>query len=163
MTESIADLQMRRDLLKEIAELGKEIAQLDIPTDDAVDAVAGYVQNLMRIEGLDKPSEEEMEAVQRHLAALIEIEQSDAMPGDDEIEKARDHLARLMEIEKGRLVEERHQQNLQAAIAECWSGASRRATSPHERLAKLGGAPRPQLCRGLQTEESNQRMNARHE
>jgi hypothetical protein len=70
MTESITDLEKRRNLLKEIKELSDSL-----------------------------PSEDEMEAVHSYHAALIEIEKSDAAPSEDEMKAASDHLATLKEIE----------------------------------------------------------------
>jgi hypothetical protein len=90
MTEAIAELEKRRDLLKEINAL--------VPDEETMAALAAYVENVKALEGLEGPDEEYMKAVADHHDTLKAIEAAD-FPSDEEIEKAAEHYATLKAIE----------------------------------------------------------------
>jgi hypothetical protein len=91
-TETIADLEKRRDLLKEI----KELCQ-SLPDDDYMKEVANHYATLKAIEECNLPDEDWMKEVDDHYATLKLIEETDA-PSDEEMKEASDHLATLREI-----------------------------------------------------------------
>jgi hypothetical protein len=90
VTETIEELEKRRDLLKEINAL--------IPDEETMAALAAYVENIRGLEGLEQPTEDDMKAVADHLSILKEIENTEA-PSDEEMKAIADHLATLKEIE----------------------------------------------------------------
>jgi hypothetical protein len=90
MTETIAELEKRRDLLKEINAL--------MPDEETMEALAAYVENVKALEGLEGPDEEYMKAVADHHDTLKAIEAAD-FPSDEAIEKAAEHYATLKAIE----------------------------------------------------------------
>jgi hypothetical protein len=92
MTESIEDLEKRRDLLKEIKELSEWC-----PSEDDVAQIERYVVALKQIEECDLPDEDWMEEVDDHLATLQAIKELDG-PTEDDMKAASDHLATLTEI-----------------------------------------------------------------
>lgn len=94
MKETIEDLERRRDLLKELIELAK-----DIPTEDEIEAVQKHLSNLTAIGMADAPSEDWMQAVADHAADLTEIGNSEAVPTEDEMAAVAEHLANLKQIE----------------------------------------------------------------
>jgi hypothetical protein len=94
MTESIADLEKRRDLLKEIKELSESG-----PDEDYMKAVDDHLATLKQIAETDYPDEDVMKEIDDHFATLKAIEAAD-YPTDDEIKAASDHLATLKEIEE---------------------------------------------------------------
>lgn len=92
-TETIAELEKRRDLLKEIKELWDSL-----PGEDEMEAAGAYLAALKEIDETDAPDEDVMSEAHSYLAALKEIAETDA-PSDDEMKDASDHLATLKEIE----------------------------------------------------------------
>jgi hypothetical protein len=106
MTESIADLEKRRDLLKEIKDLSeshlatlKEINEdYAAPTDDEIRFADGHLATLKELQDYAEPTDDEINAAYGHLNTLKEIAETDS-PTDDEIKAAGDHLATLKEIE----------------------------------------------------------------
>jgi hypothetical protein len=97
MRETIADLERRRALLKEIRVLAEEIALLEIPSDNGMEAVAGYVGNLRELESLDEPDADAMGAIAQHVKNLEALENHEA-PDEDEVRTASQHLATLEAI-----------------------------------------------------------------
>ena len=94
MKESIADLERRRDLLKEIKELSEWC-----PDEDERGEIADHLATLKEIKETDAPDEDHMKDVSDHLVTLNQIAEAD-YPSDDEIKAASDHLATLEAIEK---------------------------------------------------------------
>jgi hypothetical protein len=93
MTETIADLERRRDLLKEIKELSESG-----PTEDYMKEVADHFLTLKAIEEIDSPDGDVMKEIGDHLVTLKAIEEAD-YPSDDEMKAADDHYATLKAIE----------------------------------------------------------------
>jgi hypothetical protein len=92
--ESIADLERRRDLLKEIKELSESG-----PSEDYMNEVADHLITLKAIEEMDSPDEDVMKQVGDHLATLTAIENSD-YPTEDVMKEIDDHFATLKAIEE---------------------------------------------------------------
>jgi hypothetical protein len=95
MSETIEELQRRRDLLAEIKELTDAISD-NIELSDLKD-VAGYVENLRAFEDLVEPDEDTMKAVADHLANLKELEGME-VPSEDYMEDVAKHVANLRVI-----------------------------------------------------------------
>jgi hypothetical protein len=93
MKESLADLEKRRDLLKEIKELSDSL-----PNEDEMEAASSHLATLKAIEETDSPDEDHMREVSDHLAALKEIAETDS-PSEDEMRDVSDHLVTLKTIE----------------------------------------------------------------
>jgi cytochrome c553 len=74
--ETISELKERAALLERIVELGKQIADLDLPSEEEIEAVANHIATLKAIEEIDPPSDEEIEAVANHYATLKAIEEA---------------------------------------------------------------------------------------
>src|SRR5262245_22817774 len=85
MQETLDELRQRRDLLAEIKALSE-----NMPGEDEMEALAGYVENLRAMDILDAPSEQEMEAVAGYVGSLIALQNSHDIPDpptDEEIER----------------------------------------------------------------------------
>jgi hypothetical protein len=94
MTESIADLTKRRNLLKEIKALSDSL-----PNEEGMEALGNYLATLKLIGETDSPDEDEIKECSDHLATLIAL-QDFPTPNEDEMKEASDHLATLKEIEE---------------------------------------------------------------
>jgi chromosome segregation ATPase len=93
MKESIADLERRRDLLKEIKELYQSL-----PDEDYMSEVADHHATLKAIADHPVPDEDWMKEVDDHYATLKAIEEINP-PTDAEIQAASDHYDTLTAIE----------------------------------------------------------------
>jgi hypothetical protein len=93
MKESIADLERRRDLLKEIKELSQWC-----PDEDNAERAGSFLATLKEIAETDWPDEDYMKEVDDHLAALRQIAEIDS-PSEDEMRDVSDHLVTLKTIE----------------------------------------------------------------
>jgi hypothetical protein len=99
MTDSIEDLERRRDLLKEIAELSSAL-----PDEDEMEAVSDYVSNLKAIPELEERSgvdEDTMRAVDDYVGNLGTIPELEERfhPGEDAMKEVADYVANLGQIE----------------------------------------------------------------
>jgi hypothetical protein len=72
--ESISELRERAALLERIVELGNQIEDLDLPSDEEIAAAANHYDTLKAIEETDAPSDEEIAAAANHYATLKAIE-----------------------------------------------------------------------------------------
>ena len=94
MPESIADLEKRRDLLKEIKKLSESG-----PDEDQMKVLDDYLDTLSRIKEFHAPDDDAITEADRYLATLTAIEDLPA-PNEDEMEKASRHLATLNAIDE---------------------------------------------------------------
>lgn len=93
MTNSIEDLERRRDLLKEIKELSQWC-----PDEDERGEIRDHLAVLQEIARTDGPDEDYMKNVDDHLVALRAIAEMET-PSEDEMRDVSDHLATLKTIE----------------------------------------------------------------
>jgi hypothetical protein len=94
MPETIEELRQRRDLLKEIAELGEKLAEQDYN----MEAISKHLETLNEIASFKGPTEDEMEDAESHLLVLRALEDLKG-PTEDEMEDAAEHLTTLRAIE----------------------------------------------------------------
>jgi len=98
MSETIEQLERRRELLREIKALVEEISLMEVPDEEEMKAVAGHLENLTALQELEPPDEEETEAVAKHLSNLEQIDSME-VPGEEEMEQTAKHLAALEAIQ----------------------------------------------------------------